>query len=235
MFRYLQLELDNGGSILITRPNLIEKVNGKYERIHDLVSVYMRLIMDKAIAIAKAENLDLDDEETADKRLFPVLILYYTKILELLRTGIVPDQLTRTSRHRFFVCGGLKEIDGGMAFEQSKLAWLLGHESRESSPQEEAIADDDSYEISTTGDISLDIMGRALVFLQKGEAISLWERLSPEEMISVMSYAGEILSKAMETDDDDKEAIVPEPDYDMSSEQVDELRKAGFELPAFSD
>jgi hypothetical protein len=213
---------------VVFRPPTLSKGG---EMIHSKISVLSDILNTEIQSIAKAQNLDLLDAKTSDDRLFPLLKIYYQTIFDLLVTPPVGvERICQSDRYEFFVTQGKKTIGGEIFLSQSKLSWLLGNEEK----KEISTATEIPADFKTTGDFILDVIGRALVFLQKGQAIDLLTCLSPEEALKAMSYAGQILAEAMQTEEE-KNVSEPIVNYAMDSATIEEKRNQGLNLPEFSE
>lgn len=230
ILRIVELRKLSGEIVIVQRPTLFSKIGDRWLRMHDTIAYYGEFIVKRAIVLAGEGGYGLYPLKEADDRLFESLEIYYQKVLDLLTNSEVKArELEQKSRHEFFICGELKTIDNKEYLSQSKLSWLLGNEEKK-----EGIEQTGGEEtIEGTGDAMLDVIGRVLVFLQKGQAIDLCSVLSPEEIMQTCSYAGRIISTAMKTEEETIE--IKEEDYSMSKEQVEQLRETGLRLPNFSD
>lgn len=224
--RYVKLSLTNGEKYLVFRPSTLGTVSDRCIMLHSEVSAWMQLIMTEAIEIAQLESIDLTDIEGADDRLQEVLSPYYQKVLNLLTGGeLSSTRINKRDRHEFFITTGVKEVEGNYYLGQSRLSWLLGNEEKtEERPPEES-------GVKGTGEFVLDVVGNILVFLQKGQAVELLKHLSPEEALKSCSLAGDIIGKAMKSDEDKVEEIPEE--YAMDTKAIEALRESGIDLPQF--
>ena len=228
--RIVELLKSDGNLIIVQRPTLFSKVGDRWLRMHDTIAYFGEFIIKRAIVLATEGGYGLHPLKEADDRLFEPLEVYYQKVLDLLTNGEVKArELDGKSRHEFFICGELKTVGDKEYLSQSRLSWLLGNEEKKEEVKEEG----GEETIEGTGNAMLDVVGRVLVLLQKGQAIDLCQVLSPEEIMQTCSYAGRIISTAMKTEEETIE--MQKEEYSMSKEEVEQLRETGLKLPNFSD
>ena len=225
--RYVELRSVDDSIIVIFRPPTIDR-HGNL--IHETIATWAKIISREALRIARENNIDLSIAQDADDRLYPTLKPYYQTVISLLGGKSVDvETIAPTDRVHFFVTQGTKTIGETLYFRQSKLSWLLGNEERET----EQIEVEEPEKVETTGEFILDVIGRVLVFLQKGQAIDLLMSLSPEESLKVCGYAGSILAEAYKDDKDTVEQ--PIVNYAIEREAIEELREKGLNLPDFAE
>ena len=225
--RYVELRSINDSIIVIFRPPTIDRYGNQT---HETIATWAQIISREALGIARQNNIDLSIAKEADDRLFPLLKPYYQKVIGLLTGGEVDiETIAPTDRVEFFVTQGIKEVGNKVYFRQSKLSWLLGNEERDT----EQIEIEETEQMETTGSFVLDVIGRVLVFLQKGQAIDLLMSLSPEEALKVCGYAGSILAEAYKDDKDTVEQ--PIVNYAIEKEAIEKLKEGGLNLPEFAE
>jgi hypothetical protein len=225
--RYVELRSINDSIIVIFRPPTIDRYGNQT---HETIATWSQIISREALGIARQNNIDLSIAKEADDRLFPLLKPYYQKVIGLLSSGEVDiETIAPTDRVEFFVTQGIKEVGNKVYFRQSKLSWLLGNEERDT----EQIEIEETEQMETTGSFVLDVIGRVLVFLQKGQAIDLLMSLSPEEALKVCGYAGSILAEAYKDDKDTVEQ--PIVNYAIEKEAIEKLKEGGLNLPDFAE
>jgi hypothetical protein len=225
--RYVELRSVDNLITVIFRPPTIDR-HGNL--IHETIATWAKIISREAIQIARENNIDLSIADEADDRLYPCLKPYYQTVISLLsEENVDVETIAPIDRVHFFVTQGTKAIGNTLYFRQSKLSWLLGNEERDTEQNEV----EEAGEVETTGSFVLDVVGRVLVFLQKGQAMDLLMSLSPEEALKVCGYAGSILAEAYKDDKDTVEQ--PIVNYAIERDAIEELREKGLNLPDFAE
>lgn len=228
--RYVELQRSDGVFEIIIRPPYSRKINNAVIPLGYTVSVYCGLILREAIEITKVEKLSLEDE-SADDRLFPLLQPYYQKVLDLLTNGTVQaENLTQSSRHKFFITTGVKLLGDEVYLGQSQLSWLLGNNEKETITEEPPLETQDVLE--STGDPWLDAVAQIQVLFQKGEVGYILETFSLEEMMMIGGFVGQILNKALSDEKDVEQP--PETPFSLDNEGLEYLQSK-YNLPKFSD